>query len=336
MADLPCPTCGSTLAFLEQYHRYYCHRCGQYAPEGYGDRGAQHCPTCGGILSYVAQYDRFYCYRCNAYAALDAGTAAKPAPSAETPSAAATGSPAPTAATSSSTAITPATTTAEATLVAAATPAPLPASPQPSSEPAPKASPATPQPTAEVPSTPASGAAPAEKPAEDILKEPSLEMLTLAHSKPGVVRVKIFALKKSELMDLCKAYSLDPVGTKEQLQERLLSYLHDLEGEEQPEVEPEPKSAPIAAPESAKATPVATSAPTSAAPSVVEVVEEPKPEPAPVAQAAAAPMPVVAVAPTETVETPHPAARAEHPCPTCGHEISPLDLVCWFCGRPPS
>src|SRR5437879_11865713 len=67
--SLPCPTCGSELAFLEQYQRHYCYACGNYAPEGYGERGAKICPTCRGILSYVAQYDRHYCYRCNAYAA---------------------------------------------------------------------------------------------------------------------------------------------------------------------------------------------------------------------------------------------------------------------------
>src|SRR5881409_2794581 len=52
--SLPCPTCGSELAFLEQYQRHYCYACGNYAPEGYGDRGAKICPTCRGILSYVA------------------------------------------------------------------------------------------------------------------------------------------------------------------------------------------------------------------------------------------------------------------------------------------
>src|SRR6059036_1744929 len=67
--SLPCPTCGSELAFLEQYQRHYCYACGNYAPEGYGDRGAKICPTCRGILSYVAQYDRHYCFRCNAYPA---------------------------------------------------------------------------------------------------------------------------------------------------------------------------------------------------------------------------------------------------------------------------
>src|SRR5206468_564733 len=51
---------------------HYCYACGNYAPEGYGDRGAKICPTCRGILSYVAQYDRQYCYRCNAYPADDA------------------------------------------------------------------------------------------------------------------------------------------------------------------------------------------------------------------------------------------------------------------------
>src|SRR5213593_5133207 len=67
--SLPCPTCGSELAFLEQYQRHYCYTCGNYAPEGYGDRGAKICPTCRGVLAYVSQYDRHYCYRSNAYPA---------------------------------------------------------------------------------------------------------------------------------------------------------------------------------------------------------------------------------------------------------------------------
>ena len=352
MADLPCPTCGSPLAFLDQYHRYYCHRCGQYAPEGYGDRGAQRCPTCGGILSYISQYDRFYCYRCNAYPPPE--TATPPATTAPTETlAAAPAQPAvPAVATPSSTAITPAPTPAEAALVAAATPVPLPASPQPSSEPTPTptAAPETPQPATGTTPSPALTVAPAEKPPEPAPAEPSREMLALAASKPAVVRVKIFALKKSELIDLTQAYHLDPSGTKEQLQERLLSYLHDLETEEQPETEPEeepephaePEAEPVAAaapvkqegmvkPAEVTAVPVATSA-------AAVLVEEPQPRPAPASQAAPAVVPV-AVTPQAAgaAETPRPVSRAEHPCPTCGRELTYISQYnrwyCYYCQR---
>src|SRR2546427_13161656 len=67
VTGLPCPNCGSELAFLEQYRRHYCYACGRYAPEGFGDQGAKRCPMCTGILSYVTQYARYYCFRCNAY-----------------------------------------------------------------------------------------------------------------------------------------------------------------------------------------------------------------------------------------------------------------------------
>src|SRR5205085_4667100 len=49
---------------------------------------------------------------------------------------------------------------------------------------------------------------------------------------------KIKETKKPVLMDLCKAYGLDPSGTKEQLRERLLSYLDDSEAERRPGTSP--------------------------------------------------------------------------------------------------
>src|SRR3989442_784336 len=72
VTGLPCPNCGSELAFLEQYRRHYCYACGQYAPQGFGDEGAKVCPSCGGILSYVTDYNRYYCYRESAFPAEDA------------------------------------------------------------------------------------------------------------------------------------------------------------------------------------------------------------------------------------------------------------------------
>jgi len=341
VADLPCPNCGSPLAFLDQYQRHYCLRCGQYAPEGYGDRGAKHCPTCGGILSYVSRYDRFYCYHCNLYAPEE--TAAPPTPSsphAESPAVASQPTPPETA--KAEPAAAP--STPEATPAAAGTAAPVPpttpATPEPSPTPAalPETTPSTPVlPASTAPETPA-----AQPPAEPIPQEPSPEIQKLAASKPAVVRVKIFTLKKSELIDLCKTYSLDPSGTKEQVQERLLSYLHDLESEETPSEEPrasleptpraiEPTPAPASAP-AAKLEPMVSraSAATLAAPAAAAVVipvEAPQPEPATEA-------PPQESAPVEVSRAP---PKIEHPCPTCGRELTFIAqydrYYCYFCQR---
>jgi hypothetical protein len=53
-------------------------------------------------------------------------------------------------------------------------------------------------------------------------------------AKPALVRQEILEGKKLVLMDLCKAYDLDPSGTKEQIRQRLLSYLDELERESEP------------------------------------------------------------------------------------------------------
>jgi len=230
-------------------------------------------------------------------------------------------------------------------LVAAATPASTALVAQPVPEPAaqplagPEAKPADVPTPAAVASEPVSP----PKPAEAAPAEPSKEIQALAASKPAVVRVKIFALKKSELIDLCKTYNLDPSGTKEQVQERLLSYLHDLEAEEQPGAEPpeETKAAPGAAsPEpvgagvtafEAPAEPVATSAKPAAAAIVVPVepptVETGEPE---AAEPAAEPAGAVA-------EVPRQPAKAEHPCPTCARELTYISqydrYYCYSCQR---
>lgn len=355
MADLPCPSCGSTLAFLEQYHRYYCLHCGQYAPEGYGDRGARHCPTCGGILSFVTQYNRYYCYRCSLYAPEEAIAAAgKPAatPSPSPTSLEPKAEPAPSASAAQVTASVPVppTPASEATMIATATPTPAApaeskpaettasAPPQVDSNPAPSQAPATETP-APAPAEAASSAPPVAAPVEG----PSPEMRRLSESKPAVVRVKIFTLKKAELIDLCKAYDLDPSGTKEQVQERLLSYLHDLEADEtdqagEPAATPEPtpaaivtpapqvetRSEPVAGSHADVATPAAAAAMIQVerpvAPSVVTVQEAP----------AAQPESVV-------VETARVVPRIEHPCPTCGRELTFIAqygrYYCYFCQR---
>ena len=227
--SLPCPTCGSELAFLEQYQQHYCYTCGNYAPEGYGDRGAKICPTCRGILSYVAQYDRHYCYRCNAYPADDAVLQSleatmpvdiRPAPEASEPSIPVT--------------------EPEKTEVAEKT-----------VEVERRVDPEKPaEPSVEPLVTVAGGpATPIPQPEEIVEEEPPQHGATEPRPRPPIVRLKVFQAKKPALMDLCKAYNLDPTGTKEQLRERLLSYLDTLEGEaeveqsvEEPESSAEPAS----------------------------------------------------------------------------------------------
>src|SRR5437879_11966976 len=158
-------------------------------------------------------------------------------------------------------------------------------------------------------------------------------------------------------MDLCKAYNLDPTGTKEQLRERLLSYLDTLEGEEA-EVEQsveEPESTAEPAPtepagevereswptsrETVEAQPVeeepARGEPTAAFPSAVtpEVIETgPLQESVveridtPVFVSVTESQPDVSAAPE--VEP----SRALHPCPTCGRELTYIARYRrWYC-----
>src|SRR5881409_3846892 len=224
--SLPCPTCGSELAFLEQYQRHYCYTCGNYAPEGYGDRGANICPTCRGILSYVAQYDRHYCYRCNAYPAdgavlqsLEDTMPVDVRPVDVRPVAEATEA--------TSVVTEPETTTEE---VEAAKPTDV----EPTAEPE-----KTEAPT--IPTTPTPAEA-SPQPEEIVVEELPREEPKEPGPRPPIVRLRVCQAKKPALMDLCKAYDLDPTGTKEQLRERLLSYLDTLEGEaevEQSVEEPE-------------------------------------------------------------------------------------------------
>src|SRR3989442_6623361 len=209
--SLPCPTCGSELAFLEQYQRHYCYTCGNYAPEGYGDRGAKICPTCRGILSYVAQYDRQYCYRCNAYPADDAVIQSL-----------------------------------EATMPVDVRPAPETIEPavvvtEPeTTEPAEK--PVEVERKVDIEKAVEPVATVDEAPAATVPQPEEIVEEELPHAEPAeppprppIVRLKVFQANDPALMDLCKAYNLDPTGTKEQLRERLLSYLDTLEGEAEEE-----------------------------------------------------------------------------------------------------
>jgi predicted RNA-binding Zn-ribbon protein involved in translation (DUF1610 family) len=56
-----------------------------------------------------------------------------------------------------------------------------------------------------------------------------VEEETTPIQKPPLVRADIVKAGKPTLMDLAKAYNLEPSGTKEQLRERLLSYLDEIE-----------------------------------------------------------------------------------------------------------
>src|SRR5207245_10175262 len=78
-------------------------------------------------------------------------------------------------------------------------------------------------------------ATPIPQPEEIVEEEPPQSEATEPRPRPPIVRLKVFQAKKAALMDLCKAYNLDPTGTKEALRERLLSYLDTLEGEAEEE-----------------------------------------------------------------------------------------------------
>jgi len=177
--------------------------------------------------------------------------------------------------------------------------------------------------------------------------------------RPPLVRIKIFAAKKADLMDLCKAYDIDPSGTKEELRERLLSYLDELE-RETPEEEPVAEEERTTT-ESTEGPPISHEDTQASATSVVAIefppleAKRPEPRPAPVAMSVVVPViverrpppqfvvepgptpliPTVAEPPTSTVEatTPRP-AKAEHPCPTCGRELTYIaQYKRWYCYR---
>jgi len=188
---LPCPNCASELAFLEQYRRHYCYSCGRYAPEGYGERGEKICPTCGGILSFVVPYDRHYCYRCNAYPPEGIALVSRVEPSVPAPSPSQSASP--------------------ASLVVV----------EPVVEPAEEAKPTA----AKVSKKP-------EPQPEEIVREviPAKETFPSRGRRP-LDREEVQVAKKPLLMDLCKQYGLHPAGTKEELRERVLSYIDELEAE---------------------------------------------------------------------------------------------------------
>ena len=341
VTGLPCPNCGSELAFLEQYHRRYCYACGRYAPEGFGDRGAKRCPMCTGILSFVAQYERYYCYRCNAYPPEGVFMESK----VEAP---------PTIALSPATIGDPSVVVIEPMRPEE----PKPAQPKP--DPAPV--------TVEVPAEPT-----LPMQSEEIVEEEiPPEEPEVPAERPKLAREEILEAKKPVLMDLCKAYDLDPTGTKEQLRERLLSYLDDLESEEEPEeilrepasgtssetapetpvaisAEPAPMAAPVEA--TVKPEPVAVSAERTDSKPIQEkpkeettprrplisfattVMEERRPPPVvmetlapPVVATPQVQEAVISIPPIVTV------TKVDHPCPTCGRALTYISQYNrWYC-----
>ena len=353
MAELPCPTCGSPLTYLEQYQRYYCHRCLQYASEGYGERGAQKCPKCGGILSYVRQYGRLYCYHCNAYAPEEPAAPAAEVTARATVETYGGEDSSPPSTLPATEPIPEGSPTEQPPVVGESSVSVEPAPEAPpqqakGEEPKPVEHPLTLAPMMEAPPAARLDGAASEKSTEPEPAAPSRAMRALATQKPAAVRVKLFALKKTELIDLCKVYDLEPSGTKEQIQERLLSYLHDLEAEEQPEPEkPERIEPPVLRAESASApagepTTLAAEEPAAplAAPVMVQaavpvLIQEPKPEPRPSAVVETAPQGApILPAPAETSR---PTPKVEHPCPICGRELTYIAQYdrsyCYYCQR---
>lgn len=297
MTGLPCPNCGSELAFLEQYQRHYCYACGAYAPEGFGDRGAKRCPTCTGILSYVTQYNRFYCYRCSAYPPEGA-------------------------------LVTPSPTTSESSQVLA-----------------------TASPTALVVMEP-------QKQAESAsFQEERSEEATSSGGKRPLDRDEIVTAKKPLLAQLCKDHDLDATGTREELRQRLLVYLDEIEKTATPATEVEPVQEQWEQlPQISEASPnleptFETTVPEERIEPVRERIAVERPQEAPKTSAVVTP-PATASYPAQTLVTPVvpvpvtmtpsreaaveiptiPTTRAEHPCPTCGRELAYISQYDrWYC-----
>ena len=352
MTGLPCPNCGSELAFLEQYNRNFCYACGRYAPEGFGDRGAKRCPMCTGILSFVTQYDRYYCFRCNAYPPegvfMDVKVDNTP-PVSSGPTAAAE----------------------SALVLVEPVKSEAPRSDEPNAvELQPERMGVSPEPTPQVPPAAEPEPVPAEPIQEPVAEEASSEEGAEEVEKLPLIRAEILEAKKVALLDLCKAYSLDPTGTKEQLRERLLSYLDEHEAKKEPEPAPvQAEASPVEEAPVAPSPPVPTTTPTPSEPIAEPVKTPPKlitaaprmipdmprrempREVPPVMSSTVLPVvepqpsrpivvepyipPSVAAAPqaASIAEAPTiPAARVEHPCPRCGLELTYIPQYNrWYC-----
>ena len=223
-----------------------------------------------------------------------------------------------------------------------------------------EAPPAVVETTSEGPTEPTSEPAtePAAEPSPTPVEPTAEEVPTdgEASSKPPLVRKSIWQAKKPVLLELCKAYGLDPTGTKEQLRGRLLSYLDELEPESReveeevhPEDEPAAESeieAPEEIPQVAEEPEPVFESPAPDEPSQQEPIDtaaEESPEPVapvttaapdvivetPVAETARPAGPMVVVQETPTVrEIP----KVEHPCPTCSRELTYIPQYNrWYC-----
>ena len=289
---------------------------------------------CTGILSYVAQYNRYYCFRCNAYPpeGVFMETRVEVVPTAP---------PVPTV-------------TNDSTVVVIEPAKPEELKPK---EPRPEELKPT---TVEIPIE-------TEHEPEEIAEEIPSEEQSLFVAKPKLVREEILEAKKPALMDISKAYDLDPTGTKEQLRERLLSYVDELQAGSEPEEPPE-EARPAISPEreqererepspvSAPAEPVVereVPVPMTGQPTPPIPEEPPKQEAArrplisfaPAMVAERRPPPLMAEpAVPPSVEMSHvqevviavpPAtsvARVDRPCPTCGRALTYISQYNrWYC-----
>src|SRR2546429_4832403 len=228
----------------------------------------------------------------------------------------------------------------------------------------------SPEPTPQVPPAAEPEPVPAEPIQEPVAEEASSEEGAEEVEKPPLIRAEILEAKKVALLDLCKAYSLDPTGTKEQLRERLLSYLDEHEAKKEPEPAPvQAEASPVEEAPVAPSPPVPTTTPTPSEPIAEPVKTPPKlitaaprmipdmprrempREVPPVMSSTVLPVvepqpsrpivvepyipPSVAAAPqaASIAEAPTiPAARVEHPCPRCGLELTYIQQYNrWYC-----
>ncbi len=325
--------------FLEQYNRHYCYSCGRYAPDGYGDRGAKACPTCGGILSYVVAYERYYCYRDNAYLPEEVpAEKQEPVPEVQPQPQPVTPAPEPAVAAPAANPEPAPSTEAPPAEAASPSPEPTPAASRSSTTVVVLAPPRRSKRPVDVVETRTAFTPRIQAPAPEEIRGEGPSSLP----KPPLIREVIEQAKKPTLLDLSKAYDLDPTGTKEELRERLLSYLDELEAESSPAeetptadepVQTEPLDAFEDETRSAAASPITTEtapeeltreeAPTSVeASSAPQVVQEPRREPAVTRpEIAAAVAPAVQATP-----------RVEQPCPNCGRELSYIaQYNRWYC-----
>lgn len=170
-------------------------------------------------------------------------------------------------------------------------------------------------------------------------------------------REEVLVAKKPLLMDLCKQYGLSPTGTKEELRERLLSYIDELEAASRPQEVPQAEEQAEPSQDESEASVAMESMESTVEVSEVPVTErETRSEAARSTWARSHPAMVedrsaqsVEPVPTAMVitETPIEPARTEpstvrttfvsHPCPTCGRELTYISqygrYYCYSCSR---